>query len=152
MNVNERTNKMLTVFAKGKIYMHYRTFPEFLKGSEANFLYPDLCCAVREGAQETGKVQSTNSSVSFFLTQSFIFLAIAKHFPNLTHQKLTELLHFPPWQSLWMERALREQLPTTMSSGSTMPFLSFKTTCSGSIPTRFQCSCVSKWPSQKPTF
>ena len=30
--------------------------------------------------------------------------------------------------------------------------LDFKTTCSGSIPTRFQHSCVSKWSSQKPTF
>lgn len=30
--------------------------------------------------------------------------------------------------------------------------LRFKTTCSGSIPTRFQCSYVSKWSSQKPTF
>lgn len=33
MNVNERTNEMLTAFAKGEIYMHYRTFPEFLKSS-----------------------------------------------------------------------------------------------------------------------
>lgn len=42
--------------------MHHRTFPAFLKSSEAiSIWYPDLCCAATEGRQETGKVQ-----ISFF--------------------------------------------------------------------------------------
>ena len=48
-------------------------------------------------SKETGStLESMNNGKHHSNTESFIFLAIAKHSPSLTHQKLTELLHFPP--------------------------------------------------------
>ena len=48
------------------------------------------------GPPHAGSKKSMNNEKHHSNTESFIFLAIATYSPSLTHQKLTELLHFPP--------------------------------------------------------
>ena len=148
MNVNERTNKMLTVFAKGEIYMHYRTFPEFLKSSEANFC--TLICVVL--SERECKKPAKSKFLYLFFSDTVIYFSC--HCQTLPKSYSPEINRASPFSSLTILMNGKGFKRATANDNVewTDHVLRFKTTCSGSIPTRFQCSYVSKWSSQKPTF
>ena len=94
MNVNERTNKMLTVFAKGEIYMHYRTFPEFLKSSEANFC--TLICVVL--SERECKKPAKSKFLYFFFSDTVIYFSC--HWQTLPKSYSPEINRASPFSSL----------------------------------------------------
>jgi hypothetical protein len=47
MNINERTNEMPKVLAKGEICILYWAFPEYPRSYEASVWYPDLCIVAK---------------------------------------------------------------------------------------------------------
>lgn len=124
---------MLTVFAKGKIYMHYRTFPRISRDLKQIFS-PGICVVLSERERKKPAEYKVQISLFLFSKHSHLFFLPLPNISQIYSPEINRASIFLPDHPYEWKRLLREQLPMTMSSGSTMSFpLSFKTTCSGSI-------------------